>query len=335
MSQTAKKILLSALLLLSLLMGPVRRCAAAAGLALLAAAAANRPVSWLERRRVPRWLGALLVVGGAVSGALLALWTLASRLCGTVHRISPLFPDLSTLFRRLSTAAAVLPEGMGALARQGLELLNQRSSAIPGQITAWAARVSGRVLSTLPEKLFFLLIVVLCGFYAASDWPNLRRQLGAVIPAAWRRHVLSALHSLKRGLTGWLRAQGLLMLIQFLVLTAGLSVLHIRGAGAAAALVALADAMPLLGTGAVLLPWAALLWLEGHTLRALGVCLLTLVCWLTRTMLEPRLVGKQAGLSPFFTLLAMYLGLQCFGLPGLIGVPVAAAAAAQLKGHGL
>ena len=44
---------------------------------------------------------------------------------------------------------------------------------------------------------------------------------------------------------------------------------------------------------------------------------LYLVCYFLREILEARMMGGAAGLSPLETLMAMYAGLRLFGLAGL------------------
>ena len=150
--------------------------------------------------------------------------------------------------------------------------------------------------------------------------------LRRAVPEDWRGGLDRGLTLLRRGLRHWLAVQGRLLLLQFLLLTVGLLLLGQRAAGAVAALAALSDALPLLGTGAVLLPLAALRWLEGQGVTALGLMLLTLCCWALRTVLEPRLVGQRCGVSPFFTLLGVYVGAQCFGVAGMVGALILAGA---------
>ena len=41
-----------------------------------------------------------------------------------------------------------------------------------------------------------------------------------------------------------------------------------------------------------------------------------------RNSLEPKIVGKQVGLHPLVTLIAMFLGLELGGLIGMILVPM-------------
>ena len=45
---------------------------------------------------------------------------------------------------------------------------------------------------------------------------------------------------------------------------------------------------------------------------------------LTRTALEPRLVGRSLGLHPLLTLVAFYVGFRLFGVPGMILLPMLA-----------
>jgi len=45
---------------------------------------------------------------------------------------------------------------------------------------------------------------------------------------------------------------------------------------------------------------------------------------LTRSILEPKLVGKQLGLDPLLTLMALYTGYRIWGLMGMLLSPLLA-----------
>ena len=106
-------------------------------------------------------------------------------------------------------------------------------------------------------------------------------------------------------------------------------------APAAAALVALVDAIPIFGTGTVLLPWAAISSLSGSHSLALGLVLLYGVITVVRNVLEPRLVGGTLGLHPLAALAAMYVGFQAFGVLGMILAPILAVLGKGLWDSGL
>ena len=89
---------------------------------------------------------------------------------------------------------------------------------------------------------------------------------------------------------------------------------------------ALVDAIPILGTGTVLLPWALVSLLQHQHLRSVGLLLTYAAAFLTRTILEPRLVGRHLGLDPLVTLIFLYLGYRFWGILGMLLAPMLAAA---------
>ena len=129
---------------------------------------------------------------------------------------------------------------------------------------------------------------------------------------------------LKNALGGWIKAQLKLMGITFLILTAGLLLLGVEFSILFAGLISLIDALPVFGVGTVLIPWAVISFLRQDTYRAVGLLILYGAAALTRTSLEPRLIGKQIGLNPLITLLAMYAGYRLCGIVGMILFPVRA-----------
>jgi len=95
-------------------------------------------------------------------------------------------------------------------------------------------------------------------------------------------------------------------------------------------LVAAVDAIPLLGTGTVLLPWALTRLLQGEALIAAGMVGIYLVAVITRTVLEPRFYGRHLGLDPLVMLLFLYFGYRLWGFLGIVISPLLAAATKAL-----
>ena len=135
---------------------------------------------------------------------------------------------------------------------------------------------------------------------------------------------------MKGAVLGWLKAQLKLCGVTWGVLTLGFFLLKVRHAPLWALGVALVDAFPILGTGAVLVPWSLVSFLQGGTGRAFGLLTLYAAAALGRALLEPRLVGRQLGLDPLLTLLALYGGYRLWGLPGMLLAPLLAVAGTQL-----
>jgi len=97
-----------------------------------------------------------------------------------------------------------------------------------------------------------------------------------------------------------------------------------------ALVVALVDALPVLGTGTVLVPWAVICFLQGEGARAIGLLGVYAVVTLSRSMLEPKLVGRHLGLDPLVTLMALYVGYKLWGVGGMIFAPLLAVTIMQV-----
>lgn len=86
--------------------------------------------------------------------------------------------------------------------------------------------------------------------------------------------------------------------------------------------IGLLDALPIFGTGTVLIPWGIFLLLQQKWYQGLMLLGVYLVCYFLREFVEAKLMGKKMGLSPLETLMSMYVGLQLFGFLGFILGPV-------------
>jgi len=119
-----------------------------------------------------------------------------------------------------------------------------------------------------------------------------------------------------------LKAQGTLITITFCELLIGFSLLNIRYALILAIAIAIIDALPILGTGTVLIPWAVVLVVMGDYKFAACIFGMYLFILIVRQLIEPKIVGTQIGIYPLLTLIAMYTGTQFVGVWGLILGPI-------------
>lgn len=82
------------------------------------------------------------------------------------------------------------------------------------------------------------------------------------------------------------------------------------------------DVLPFVGTGIVLLPLILIQLAKGAYGRAVVCGLLYGGCVLIREFLEPRIVGKKMGVWPVAVLTSIYVGIQLFGLAGVVKGPL-------------
>ena len=205
------------------------------------------------------------------------------------------------------------------------QLPGEWSFSIAGQLS-WVNLLYSSFLSRVPDGALGIGTGILSGFMLSSRLPKLKAMALEKIPEGVKNRLFPAIKRAKHALFGWLKAQCKLCAITFCVVFLGFLLLRIPYAPLWAAVVALVDAVPLLGTGTVLLPWALVSLLKHQHLRSVGLLCIYAGSFLTRTVLEPRLVGRHLGLDPLVTLVFLYLGYRFWGIVGMLLAPMLAAA---------
>lgn len=281
-------------------------------------------------------LGRGLASGVTVTGTLLVvgavLWTLGRVLVHEAAAISGALPGMMETLAGYGRAAAEflsrlgsrLPDGVGdALSAWGQELMSG-SGTLAQSLYEWIFSLVSRFLGALPDSIFFLMTMILSAYFAAGELPRLKELARLRLPEKVSRWLHTVGSSARTALGGWLRAQVKLMGVTFLLLTVGLLLLRVDSPLLLAALISLLDALPVFGTGTVLIPWAVVSILSGN--MGLGVGLLGLygAAALMRNVLEPKVLGATLGLSPLLTLVAIYAGWRLAGLWGMILLPMGA-----------
>lgn len=223
------------------------------------------------------------------------------------------------------------PSGMRAMLTRTVERSIPETGDLLDKVTHQAPKAMGTVLSRLPKGALGIFTGVLSAFMISARLPKLKASLAARVPAHWRSRYLPMLAHIRKGLFGWLLAQLKLMAITWGIVGLGLTLMGLELGFLWGGLIALVDAFPVLGTGTVLIPWALFCLLQGNVTRALGLALIYLAALTVRTVLEPRLVGKQLGLDPLVTLAAFYTGVTLWGFWGMVLAPVFAAVIAACK----
>lgn len=120
----------------------------------------------------------------------------------------------------------------------------------------------------------------------------------------------------------YLKATLTLMVVTFVELSIGLLVLRTGNAIPIALGIAVFDALPFFGTGAVVIPWVIVELLQGHYSFAVGLLILYAIVTLVRNIIEPKVVGDKLGLNPIVSLVSIYLGFKLFGVIGMIFMPI-------------
>lgn len=120
----------------------------------------------------------------------------------------------------------------------------------------------------------------------------------------------------------YIRAQGMILIIISVLCAVVLCLLGMEGGLLYGLLTGVMDLLPFIGTGIMLVPLSVLQFLNGNYFKAVAVLCLYGVCALIREVLEPKLIGNKVGIWPVGILLAVFAGVQLFGIFGIIKGPI-------------
>ena len=297
------------------------------GLALAADPVVRLGTDRLKLRRSAAAGFGVTVTLGLLAGIIFILGGILVREAGSLAQKLPAMARASAglLEDALTNLSARVPEPVGPVVTNSIHRFFQDSSLITDQAVERMPGVASRLLGKLPGKAVSLGTGVLSGYFISARLPKIKAWAKTNLPVAWEEKVFPTLRHLKTSLGKWLVAQGKLMAITYGIVALGLLLLGIPYAFAWAVLVAAVDAIPLLGTGTVLIPWALTKLLQGDPLTAAGMAALYLVAMITRTVLEPKLFGRHLGLDPLVMLVFLYFGYRLWGFLGIVISPLLAA----------
>lgn len=303
-------------------------------------------IGWLLSRlaqplRPKRWhkgLSSVLCVSAVFAALCVLIWLLGRLLFGEVEHLAKRLPELLTslseplqaLHASLLRLAAKLPASFAPAAAEWIEKLFAGSSVIVTSLSEWLLGWAASLLSLVPDIVLFVLTALLSAYFFSAEDEKLRVLVKKHLPEAWLLRLKTLGKRLKGALGGYGKAQLYLAGISFGICFAGLLILRQRSALLLSLVIAIVDALPVFGAGTVLIPWGIFMFLRGDIFLAVGLLILYAVVSVTRTVLEPRFLGKQIGLHPLLTLLSLYAGYRLFGILGMILLPVAVMLLKQL-----
>lgn len=244
--------------------------------------------------------------------------------------------------------AAILPDSVEGKAVDWLnswfEILKDKSAAEIAQsifsgasgkvktfsLSSITTPLSG-VLSTakqIPSVFVATLITIVSSCFMAADYDwianFIKKQLSNendVKLSKSKKVVFTSIGKL-------IRSYATIIFITFTELAVGLTLLKVLGLYnggnifAIAAIIALLDILPVLGTGTFMVPWIVYSLITSKIGFAIGLVVVYVVISLVRQVIEPKIVGGTVGLPSFVTLMAMYIGSQLFGFIGIFLLPI-------------
>lgn len=290
-------------------------------------------VVWLSRKlhctnRVFRLL--LIVAVYGIIGLLITLATIKA--ISTITSIIKWIPEVyelkvlplaSLAYRWFGQTVEMLDPALISALEMLRENLQSALKNLVSLLSTKAVNLISGLATGIPSLVFSLLAMIFSTVFFANDYERIHDFASTHLPQKVKDILRKVRFYLTDTLLVVIRSYVLIMLLTFTELSIFFSVFGIEHSVLKAALIAVMDIMPILGTGGVMIPWAIISLVLGYTKLGIQLFFIYAVVTVIRNYVEPKIVGTQLGLHPIITLVAMFIGLRLFGFWGLFGLPVA------------
>lgn len=316
--------------------------------ALIAAMALQKPVNFICKK-TPLKKGIVSAVSVlfaffvliAILG-LLVFWV-GSEFKGFFKYIMMQFEDIPALVENikgyLANLVSFLPEKAEVAV---LNFVNEKIDILidpPKDVVAETPSFDFSVLSTpllgiwntakqIPTTIVSIVVAIVACCFMTADFDSVKNLILGFFKPESKNKIIRAKRLLFPALGKMVKAYAIIITITFCELSIGLSaltLLDIYDGGyvfVIAALTAIIDIVPVLGTGTVLIPWAAYSLISGNYSMAIGLLVIYACITVIRQVIEPKLVAAQLGLPAFLTIVSMFIGSQIFGVIGIFVLPI-------------
>ena len=216
----------------------------------------------------------------------------------------------------LNQKFGIKSEAVREVVYQNIEKMSEKIQAV--NITQ-VFRYSVRYAVVAAEWFSVLFVIFVAVLLIIKDYDEICQKLQKY---STFRHLVRIGERLWQMAGLWLRAQLLIMAAVMAECVAGLWVLQNSYALLVGILIGFLDALPFIGTGTILLPWAALELFRGAFFHAAAYLTFFLITNSTRDFLEPRLLGEKLGVYPIVIAVVVYVGICIFGPAGVLLGPL-------------
>lgn len=230
--------------------------------------------------------------------------TLSENITGTFSRLIEDF-NITNLFKEIGVDTSTITSGV--------------SSGISGVFS---------VVKNIPSVLIGIVIGIISWIFFTKDYNYIVRFIQKQLPDSKKNLLVEVKQVFSKTILKMFRAYGLIMLITFLELFLGFTILSLVGImdngyyALIAVGIAIFDILPVAGSGGILIPWALVSLVSGNYQQAIGLIVIYVVISVIRQYIEPKIVGDSLGVHPLITLMGLYLGYKVFGFIGMFVVPI-------------
>lgn len=289
-------------------------------IAVIIVAAINPAVNWMQKKKIPRPIGTLLIYIALLVVIASAVSFLIPPMTKQLHEFS------GNLSQYYTGAESSLNNFGNILQTQHIDISIEKM-----------ANEIGNAVGNIPRSIFSTTIGVFSGalsaivilsmaFYMSVEEDGIKKFVVSITPEPHKQYAASLTTRIESKIGRWMAGQLMLMIIIFILDYIGLSLIGMPYALVLAFLAGVLEAVPYVGPIASAIPGIIIGFLISPVKGFLAFLVYLVAQQFETNVIVPQIMKKALGLNPVATISAILIGFKLAGVLGaIIAVPTATA----------
>lgn len=257
-------------------------------------------------------------------------WGIISLISESTNLLQTLNIYIDKAYTQIQSAINELGITRIKISNNALNIAQNASREILMKISSWLTEFLTKlmnIITSIPVIAIYTVVTILSLYFICTDKIYILDLMEHHMPKKWVQKIGAHIREITKGLGGYLKAEVILILVSFVISVIGLYFIRFIGMDVKYPLlmalgIGFVDALPILGSGSVMVPWAIICGINGDFKLGISIIVLWIIMSLVRQFLEPKIVSGKIGIHPIFTLIAMYTGFKIIGVMGMLIGPI-------------
>jgi predicted PurR-regulated permease PerM len=270
-------------------------------------------------------LAAALITAGVM---VFALALIAFLVFVVGHRVILLAQDIATRYHNRGAVGLLGRDVTSLLVKLGLrpDNIQERVADAAHAVAEYLSHGATSIVAGLLSAIFIFIFTAMTSYYLLREGRDGTWWLVEMLPLP-NGQVQEIVRDVRDVTRAMLMSTGVMSLYQAITAGIGYWIIGVDSPLVWASLTGIASLLPALGTALVWFPIGLVMMATGHLYRGVGVILWGgwVVVFVADYLLRPKLVGTKIKMNDLLVFVAIFGGIEAFGILGLVLGPIAVA----------
>lgn len=195
-------------------------------------------------------------------------------------------------------------------------LSNLSNSAV--QITGKVVTFLLSTVSFIPYIFLVIIFSILATYFFIKELTDTDNRNTELRNSDNFNKLINILNESKRMLSRYLASYALIISVTFVETLIGFSIIRVKYTVILSFVSAIFDILPILGIGTMYIPLAIIYFITGNIFKCFWIIGMYVLVTVVRNIIEPKIVSSTLGIPPIQVLIALFVGLEAYGITGML-----------------